>query len=136
VGRVAAGLVLAVGGAVGVVVGSFLPFARSGSATRTSYEVVRAAERLEVVTGSLATLAKGWYLAPLLAATAWLAAALGRRVTVIASCVILSIAALALGASLTSSPLRADVGVHIASLSGAVSLLGAAILVWDMRRPT
>lgn len=128
------GVVLAVGGAVGVVVGSFLPYARSGSATRTSYEVVGVAERLDVVTGPAATLARGWYLVPLLAAGAWLAAALGNRALLVASCAILSTAALALGVLLNRSPLRADVGLYLASLAGALSLLGAACLLWDQRR--
>ncbi|HUF33115.1 MAG TPA: hypothetical protein VMN58_07905 [Acidimicrobiales bacterium] len=131
--RDAVGVVLAAGGAVGVVVGSFLPYARSGAATRTSYELVGVAERLELVTGPAATLARGWYLVPLVAAAAWLAAALGKRVILVTSCVILGTAALALGVLLNRSPLGADVGVYLASLAGALSLLGVACLLWDQR---
>jgi hypothetical protein len=125
--------VAAVAGALGVVAGSFLPYARSGRAVRTSYEVVATAERLEVVTGPAATLLRGWYLVPLLGAGAWLAAVTGRRVLLVSSCGILGVAALVLGGLLRRSPLTADVGVAIASLAGVLALLGVARMTWELR---
>jgi hypothetical protein len=120
-------------GTVGVIIGTFLPMARSGAATRTSYEVVAAAERLEVVTGALATVAQGWYLVPLLAVAAWLAAALRASGLLLALCISLLMAVLSLSVVVHRSPLAFTAGAAGAPLAGAVAVVGAARYLWERR---
>lgn len=124
---------VAVVGVIGVLGASFLPWARSGSATRTSYELVAAARRLEVVSGVGATLARGWYLLPLVVACTWLAATLRRPLVAAVSSAVVGTATLALVAAVKASPLPADTGTTLSLIAGIVALVGAARLAWEQR---
>jgi hypothetical protein len=67
-GRSAATVALLVGLAL-VVAGAFLPWVRSGTSSRSSFALVRSADRLGVVDDGLGeAVLRGWYLVPLLAA--------------------------------------------------------------------
>jgi hypothetical protein len=125
---------VATAGAVAVALTSFLPWATSGRASRSSYELVASAERLEVLDGVAAAAAPLWYLVPLAAACAFLAAVLGRTVLAAGVAAATGVAAIVLGAAVNSSPLGADVGCAAATLAGAVSVAGAAVAVWQRRR--
>ena len=124
---------LAVAGAMGVLAASFLPWARSGEAGRTSYEIVAAARRLDVVHGVWATAAAGWYLVPLLVVATGLAAALGRRVATATLSAVVGSAAAGLAAAVEASPLDAEMGTSVALAAGATALVGAARLAWERR---
>lgn len=121
-------------GAAVVVGASFLPWARSGSAGRTSYGLVRAAERLDLLDGTAATLAMSWYFVPLAAALAFLAAAAGRPLLAVAVAAIVGAAGLAFSAVVQGGPLPADVGSTIAAIGGTMSLVGASVTVVTSRR--
>ncbi|MGI8759255.1 MAG: hypothetical protein ACR2K0_08095 [Acidimicrobiales bacterium] len=130
------GTVLAVAGVLGVLVASFLPWARSGNASRTSYELVATAQRLDVVSGPGATLVRGWYLLPVAAAGTWLAATLGRPLLTATLSTLVGSAALGLVAALRSSgpSLAVAGGTSVALAAGATALIGAARLMWEHRR--
>lgn len=130
------GTVLAVAGAVGVLGASFLPWARSGSASRTSYELVATASRLDVVSGTGATLVRGWYLLPVAAAGTWVAATLGRPLVTATLSTLVGSAALGLVAALRASGpgLAAEGGTAVALAAGVTALIGAARLFWEHRR--
>lgn len=123
------GVVVATAGAIAVAVTSFLPWATSGRASRTSYELVDAVERLDVLDGVGAAIAPAWYLVPLLAAAAFLAAVLGRTLLVAASAAFVGTAAILFAVAVNSSPLSADVGCAAAVLAGVVSVAGAGVAV-------
>lgn len=127
------GMALAVTGVVGALAASFLPWAQSGSSGRNSYGLVAAARRLDVVSGTAAGLARGWYLVPLLAACAWVAAALRRPLVVAILSAVVGSATLALFAAVKASPLPVDIGAYLALAAGVLALLGAARLAWEQR---
>ena len=133
-GRTSRGAVVATAGTLAVAASSFLPWAESGAATRTSYELVRAAERLDVVTGSAATAARAWYLVPLLAVGTWVGTALGRPLAVAALATVVALATVALVLAVKGSPLRSDVGTVAAVVSAAVAAIGASVAVGERAR--
>ena len=123
----ATALVLA--GAVGVVGASFLPWVRSGSAHRSSYEVVEAADRLGVVSGAGALPVRAWFLLPLVVAGACLAASLGRPRLAVALGGLAGAAAALLAYLVGRSPLTTEVGWTATLAAGVVVLVGAALSV-------
>lgn len=118
---------LALGGAVGVVAASFLPWVRSGSVHRSSYEVVEAAERLGVLSGSGALAVRAWFLLPLVVAGACLAASLGRARLGVGLCVLAAAAAALLAYLVGRSALTTEVGWTATLVAGGVVLVGAAL---------
>jgi hypothetical protein len=134
-GRIAGpGLLLAVAGVLGILVASFLPWGRSGDAVRTSYELVDAAGRLEVVSSAGATVALGWYLMPLLVACTWLAAVRRHLLVAATLSALVGSAAIGLAAAVRASPVGTEIGTSVALVAGAVALVGAARSGWDDRR--
>jgi hypothetical protein len=121
----ATALVLA--GAVGVAGASFLPWVRSGSAHRSSYEVVEAADRLGVVSGTGALAVRAWFLLPLVVAGACLAASLGRAGPAVALGGLAGAAAALLAYLVGRSPLTTGVGWTATLAAAAVVLAGAAL---------
>lgn len=134
--RLGLGTVLAVAGVLGVLLASFLPWARSGNASRTSYELVATASRLDLISGPGATLVRGWYLVPVAAAATWLAATLGRPLVTATLSTLVGAAALGLVAALrtSGSSLAVAHGTSVALAAGATALIGAARLMWEHRR--
>lgn len=121
-------------GALGVLVASFLPWGRSGGATRSSYELVAAAESLQVVSGAGAIVARAWYLLPLGVACTWLAA-VGRRPLATATLsALVGSAALVLAAAVKVSPVGTEMGTSVALAAGATALAGAGRSAWEHRR--
>lgn len=128
------GALLAVAGLLGILVASFLPWGRSGDAARTSYELVDAAGRLEVVSGAGATAVRGWYLMPLLVACTWLAAARRHLLMTATLSALVGSAAIGLAAAVRASPVGAEIGTSVALVAGAMALVGAARSAWEDRR--
>lgn len=124
---------MAVAGTLGVLGASFLPWAGSGGASRTSYQVLEAARNLEVVSGIWATTARLWYLVPLLVAGTWLAATLQRSLATATLSAVVGSAAVGLAVAVEASPLGAEVGTSVALAAGATALVGAARLAWERR---
>ena len=70
---------MAVGGAAAVVLSAFLPWAGSGSAERSGFELARTVDVLGLAdAGWRRAVLVGFWLSPLLVALAWTVAVLGR----------------------------------------------------------
>lgn len=120
------------GGLVVLVVGSFLPWASSGSRSRSSYELVRVADRLDLLPGGWQSgAARAWFATPLVAALA-AAAPLARhhlapRVGAVAAAAV-AVFALVLVVMVHRSPLTADVGTTTSAVGAVATLVGAVVL--------
>lgn len=121
------GPVITTAGAVAILVGSFLPWLRSGRRGRSSYELYGLAERLDFAGGTLARgLVALWPLVPLVVVAAALAAWSSRRyvstgLAILAACYVVVVCIVAWRA-----PLPAMVGVAV-TFVGAVALLAAPL---------
>lgn len=127
-----AAIVSTTGGLVLLVIGSFMPWARSGTRQRSSYELVRVADRLDLLPGGWqAGAARAWFAVPLvavLAATAPLwRPPLVRRAGSIAA-VLVSVFALVLVVIVHRSPLSTDVGATTSAIGATVTLCGACVM--------
>jgi hypothetical protein len=117
------------------VAATFAPWLRSGDAHRSSYEVIRAAEDLDLLDGWLQPVAAAaWYFVPLLGALVLLAAVLGRPIlaAVLLGVTGASVSLLALG--LTSGPLSTDWGSVAGMVGGILAVLAAAEWIVHERR--
>lgn len=117
-----------------MAVASFLPWARSGRASRDSYEPVRAAERLDIVTGAAATLAEGWYLVALLAVAVCAGAIVGRPLFVVILSLVVALATVSLVVAVRASPLTLEIGSGVALASAGVAFAGVPVAAWERRR--
>lgn len=125
-GRVAA-LVLAGLLATSVAV-TFAPWLRTGAARRSSHEVVRAADRLEVLApGPQAVVSVAWAFLPLVACLAALALVLDRPRLAAALAALVGSAVVALALVIKNAPRSADWGVSAGLASGAALVIAAAI---------
>jgi hypothetical protein len=128
-GRVAqAAPVVVVGGVGLIVLGSFLTWSHSGSVDRSSYEVVQAAELLDVVHGAAAVALKVWYLVPILGAMILLTTLSGYRRVSAGLAVGLSLLTLVVAAVVIASPLRIGTGPGW-SLTGALVVVAGLVLM-------
>jgi hypothetical protein len=122
---------------VAAVAVTFTPWLRTGSARRSSYEVVRAAERLEVLDPTAARVGRVvWATLPLAAASGVLLLVVERRRA--ASIAGLWVAAVvgSLSFALTRAPEVADDGVVVAAMvAGGLAVVAFASLL-DGRRTT
>ena len=126
---------MAVAGAVAVALAAFLPWAGSGDATRSSFELVQVAERLDVLDGRNRQLgAVLWYLLPAIVALVWLAATFERPVATAALSASVGVLAIGGAGVVVASPLKAEVGVPIAVVAGVAALAGAALIARERRR--
>lgn len=128
-------LVAAVGGAVGAVVASFLPWLRSGSVVRSGFALARDAWGAGLADVDLGkALVVAWFLSPVTAAGAWTAAALGRfeaaGFLAIATGAVVIIAAISVLASRSGG----EVGPYAAVFAGAVACAGGFRLMFGGRR--
>jgi hypothetical protein len=113
---------VAVGAALAVALASFLPWSRSGEVTRSSYGLLRAAERLELLPDAYDELAAVWYSVPALVGAAWLAAALGRAN--LAGTLAALVGVLSLVATIVAirSPLDLEPAALVAGTAGGVAV--------------
>jgi len=117
-----------------VVVGSllvagagFLPWGASGRAERTSYALVGVFDRLGILEGAAADLARAWYLAPLAAAGVWTAAAVGRTALARVVAAVLAGGGVALAVTVRRSPLLPRPGPYVTI--GAAIVVGAGLVL-------
>ena len=118
--------------AIGVV--AFLPWLRTGHATRNSFQMMRTAELLDVVTGPTSVALRAWYLVPVLVALVWLAAALERPRIMAALAVALVLATGAAAVVVLRSGVPTGSAPRLALLAAATTLVGAVLTVRPSRR--
>jgi hypothetical protein len=116
---------VALAGATGMAIGSFLPWSRSGTVERTSYQLVAAAERLEVLGPRLQAVAVAWYFLLAGVGAAWLAAALHRIRIAAGLCAGSGLLALLFSGATMRSPLPSLVGAQLTAASSVVALVGS-----------
>ena len=122
--------------AVGVVICAFLPWAASGRASRTSFELLRSAERLDLLHGGWQhAMTIGWYLMPVAVAVLWLASVTVRPVIVAILGTAVGALAVVLALTVRSSPLRPEIGTSATIVTGGLAAVGAAATAWTTRRP-
>jgi hypothetical protein len=114
-------------GALLVAGGGFLPWGASGRAERHSYALVGVVDRLDVLDGAAAFAARSWYLAPLVAAGVWTAAALGRRTLAHGLAAALAVGGTMLALAVRASPLLDRPGPY-ATIAGA-GVVGVGLLL-------
>jgi hypothetical protein len=128
---IAARLVVSAG-ALLVVLGSFLPWLRSGRRARSSYELLELAERFGFAEGFWArTAVTLWPFVPLLAVTAAVAAWLGWRVLSAVLAFTVAGYTTAVAIVVGRAPLVRLAGIPTTIAGAAVMAIGAAALVWS-----
>ncbi|MBV9950955.1 MAG: hypothetical protein JO291_03325 [Acidimicrobiia bacterium] len=117
------------------VAATFAPWVDSGAATRSSYEVVRAAQDLGVLGGWLQpAAAAAWYFVPLVGALSVLALVLDRPVLGAVLLAVTGAAIALLAVKLMSGPLSTDWGTPAGAAGGSLALLAAAEVIIHERR--
>jgi hypothetical protein len=128
--RVGLGVMAVVCGAV-----TFAPWMRSGSARRSSFEVVRAAQDLDVLHGWVQpTAAAGWYFLPLLLACVLLAVVLDRTILAGGLLAVAGISVALLALKLTVGGTTAEWGAPAGLIGGSLALVAAAEVMIHERR--
>jgi hypothetical protein len=117
-------------------VGTFLPFATSGERSRTSFELVSLARRLEMVPDRWPSAAsRVWFALPLLLVLCWLLVVTDRTVAgawcALAACVVATAGLVAVW----RSPLDAAAGWFVA-VGGTVGMISSASIVLATRQQT
>jgi hypothetical protein len=131
--RVGLGVLLA--GAIAVVVGTFLPWLRSGTVWRTSYEVWRSADRLGVIEGTGAELLQAaWFLLPLGAGCLVVAVALDRARLSSAIAAVIGVLAVTGATVALLAPLPTGAGPVVTAVGGGIALGGASATLVARRR--
>lgn len=131
------GVTVTVAGALAVVVAAFLPWSASGETTRSSFELLQAADRLDLLSGGPRRVGlTAWYLLPVLVAVVWLTATLDRPVATAVAGTAVAAVALAGAGVVLNSPLKAEAGVPMAVVAAAAALAGAALIVWERKGTT
>ncbi len=124
-----------------IVIGTFLPWLRSGRATRNSYATDGAVRRLLQVDGSVDAALRAWPFLSLVCAVAVALVVIGRHRTGagVAAAVALCTGAVAMGALLSSSRglLRPDATGPAVTLTGSIlTLLAVLACCAPFNRPT
>ena len=114
----------------------FLPWGASGRVDRSSYAIVALVDRLDILDGAAAALARAWYLAPVAAAGVWTAAALGRRGLARALAAVLAVGGAALAVAGRRSPLVDRPGTYATIAAAGVVGPGLVLAVVERGRAT
>ncbi len=110
-----------------IVVCSFLPWGASGRAERTSWELLRSAERLDVLHGfGQEAGAVAWYFAPVAVAVIWLGAVWRRPLLVAVLGIAVGGLGIALAMAVRASPLQPEVGASATIAAGGLAVVSAA----------
>ncbi len=108
-----------------VALAGFLPWASSGRTARSSFALVRLADRLDLVAaGWQQRLLVFWALVPLLAAVGLLAAALGRQLQALVAAGLASALGVIAVALVVRTPLPLRPGVYVALVGSLIGLGG------------
>ena len=110
------------------IAASLLPWVRTGNRERSSYELLAAARRLEVLDGDVEhALLVAWRFLPLVVALGWLALAIGRTRVAGAAGLLCGFAAIAVSIAVLREPLFALRAVHGTMICGGVAALAAVL---------
>ncbi len=116
-------------------VGTFLPFARSGERSRSSYELVSLARRLDLVPDRWpGTATRVWFAVPLLLVACWLLVVTGREVAGAMCALVVSALALSALAAVWRSPLAVAAGWTVTALGVAGLVFSAAVVLTTRRQ--
>ena len=115
---------------------SFLPWARSGARLRNSHQLVAVAGRLDLIPHAWRAPSRAWSLVPLCAVLTCVAMAFHRTWLVGTISLAVGIASITLAAVVFASPLGTELGAQVAVLTGALSIIGALIVIAGQRRQT
>jgi hypothetical protein len=134
-------VVVALAAATAAVAASLLPWVRTGARERSSYELLAAARRLDVLdSGVDHALLVAWRFLPLLVALGWLALAIGKGRLAGAAGLLAGAAAIAVSVAVLRAPVLALRAVHGTMICGGVAALTAALSFLPSRsardRPT
>jgi len=114
-------------GAAAIGLAAFLPWLENGHVTRNSFEMIRAAELLDVITGVAAVALKSWYFVPLLVAVVWLTAALERSRLTVAFGVGLVVATIVVSGVVLRSGVPTGVGPELALFGAGTIVVGVVL---------
>ena len=124
----------AVAAAVAVFGCALLPWGASGRVSRSSFALLRSAERLDLVHGTWQrVLLVGWYLMPLAVGVLWLLALARRPFAVAIVAAAVGATGIALALIVRASPLHPEIGTSATIVTGALAMLGAAATVWTYK---
>ena len=121
---------------LGCLAASFLPWARSGTRLRDSYELVAVAGRLDVLPSPWAGASAAWSLLPLCAVLVGVAMAFHRPLAIGTISLTVGIASISLAVVVFASPLGTELGARAALLTGSTSVVGALVVIAELRRGT
>lgn len=121
---------------VAAVAVTFAPWVHTGAAQRTSYQVVRAADRLQVLAdGPQTVVSVAWAFLPFVAALAVVAVVAERRRLAAGLAVLVGVTELALALAVKIAPRSADWGTTAGSVLGSV-LIAVALATAITARST
>jgi hypothetical protein len=131
--RAAVGITVAA--VVSIAVAAFLPWARTGQASRSAFALARTADELGVVRGAGArVLFVGLALLPAAAAATWIAAIMGWRRWVATLGIVSGSLALVGASEVWRAPVEAGAGVVFGAGTGVVAVVSAvAIVVFERK---
>lgn len=112
----------------------FLPWGASGRRERSSYALLAVVDRLDILDGPAAPLARLWYLAPVAAAVVWLAVALGRPAVARVVAAVLAGGGTVLAVVVRRSVLVDRVGTCATIVASGLVVLGLVLAAVDQRR--
>lgn len=128
-------LALSVGAAV-VLVGTFLPWWRSGSSRRSSYALLDLLDRLDLAAdGPAANAMRLWPIVPLLVVGAVVATWWGWRRLGVACASVAAVYATVVALVVRAAPGQALVGT-VVTIAGSLVLLGSSFVLVARRRPS
>jgi hypothetical protein len=123
-------------GAALTLLGTFMPWVRSGQTSRSSYGLLGLVDRLEFAPDGPAAMAvKWWPLVPLLLTVSVVAVWWPRHSVAIPAAVVAGVYVCGMALALAKAPVPLLAG-RMASIAGALVLLGAAaVLIAERPRP-
>ncbi len=117
-----------------VVVGSFMPWLRSGRAWRNSYDVVRTADRLGLVgEGHQRIFAVSWYLVPLLVGLTLTAIVFERRRLSYLGSTAVGALVVTMAAIAWHARFRSGGGPDVAAFGALLAIVGSIVAAADRR---
>ena len=121
---------VAIAALAAIVLASFAPWLRSGERTRSSYDLVKVIDRIELLGGgSLRWLPAVWVCVPLLAAVALACFVAGAPRWAASVGAVVGGFALVVGWAVLEAPLRAEWGSRVAVGGGALVLISGTAVI-------
>jgi len=119
------------------VVASLFPWVRTGARERSSYELIAAARRLDVLTSNIEhALLVAWRFFPLLVALGWLAYVSGRLRLSAAAALVAGAGAVATAIAVARTPLLVLAPVRVTMIFGGVAVVTAVLSLRTAKEST